>query len=92
MGGEVSSMQDESLDPLQEEGTQCVLLLQLLRDDHEAHWSRRQLEHELLDVNPQAIGVALERLREQGVVHVEGDEVWASTCAHHLDALGFVCI
>jgi DNA-binding transcriptional ArsR family regulator len=85
-------MPGEHIDPLQEEGTQCVLLLQLLRDDLEARWSRRELEHELRDVSPRAIGVALERLREQGVVHVEGDEVWASTCAHHLDALGFVCI
>jgi hypothetical protein len=85
-------MSDERIDPLQEEGTQCVVVLQVLRDDHTSRWSRRQLELELYDVDPQAIGVALDRLREQGVVHVEGEQVWASACALHLDALGFIGI
>ncbi|MGH2853556.1 MAG: hypothetical protein ACRDLF_05115 [Solirubrobacteraceae bacterium] len=85
-------MPDERIDPLQEDGTQCVVVLQVLREDHEPRWSRRELERELHDVDPEAIGVALERLREQGVVHMESEQVWASPCARHLDALGFIGI
>jgi hypothetical protein len=85
-------MPEEQVDPLEQDGTQCLVVLQLLRDDHALHWSRRELERELYDVDPGAIDVALERLREQGVVHREGERVWASVCARHLDALGFICI
>lgn len=85
-------MPNEHVDPLERGGTQCLVVLQLLRDDHAPHWPRGELERELYDVDPEAIGVALERLREQGVVHAEGERVWASACARHLDALGFICI
>ncbi len=85
-------MPDERINPRQEEGTQCVVVLQVLRSDHELRWSRQEIEHELHDVDPDAIGVALERLAEQGVVHCEGEQVWASPCARHLDTLGFICI
>ncbi len=85
-------MPEERIDPLQEESTQCVVVLQVLREDHELRWSRRELEEELHDVDPEAIGVALERLHEQGVVYIEGEQVWASPCALHLDALGFIGI
>jgi hypothetical protein len=85
-------MQDERIDPLQEDGTQCVVVLQVLRDDHEPPWSREEIEGELADVDPEAIGVALERLEEQGVVNREGERIEASPCARHLDALGFICI
>ena len=79
-------------DPLQEDGTQCLVVLQVLRNDHPKPWTRAELDRELYDVDEAAIGVALERLREQGVVHVEGERFFASPCARHLDALGFVCI
>lgn len=85
-------MPDERINPLQEDGTQFVVVLQLLRGDRELRWSRQEIEHELHDVDPEAIGVALVRLEEQGVVHREGEQVWASPCARHLDALGFICI
>jgi DNA-binding HxlR family transcriptional regulator len=85
-------MPDERVYPLQEGGTQCVVVLQLLRDDHELPWSREEIERELDDVDPEAIGVALERLEEQGVVNREGAQIQASPCARHLDALGFICI
>jgi hypothetical protein len=78
--------------PRQEDGTQCVVVLQVLRDDHPKPWTRKEIERELHDVDPDAIGVALERLREQGVVNVEGGRFSASPCARHLDALGFICI
>jgi hypothetical protein len=82
----------ERVDPLEQEGTQCLVVLQLLRNDHALRWTRGELERELYDVDPKAIGVALERLREQGVVHGDGERVWASACARHLDAMGFICI
>ncbi len=85
-------MSDERVDPLEQDGTQYVVVLQLLRDDHALHWSRGELRRALDDIDPEAIGVALERLREQGVLHAEGERVWASACARHLDALGFICI
>jgi hypothetical protein len=85
-------MSDERINPLQQDGVQCVVVLQVLRNDHEPRWSRREIERELHDVDPEAIGVALERLHEQGVVQTEGEQVWASPCARHLDALGFICI
>jgi hypothetical protein len=85
-------MPEEQVDPLEQDGTQCLVVLQLLRDDHAPRWSHGELERELYDVDPKAIGVALERLLEHGVVHAEGERVWASACARHLDALGFICI
>jgi hypothetical protein len=85
-------MPDERIDPRQEESTQCVIVLQVLRSDHELPWSRQEIERELHDVDPDAIGVALERLEEQGVVLREGEQLRASPCARHLDVLGFICI
>jgi DNA-binding transcriptional ArsR family regulator len=85
-------MPEEQVDPLEQDGTQCLVVLQLLRDDHPLHWSRGELERELYDIDPAAIGIALERLREQGVVRAEDERMWASACARHLDALGFICI
>lgn len=67
-------------------------MLQVLRDDHDERWSRAELEREIYDIEPLAIGEALERLRREGVVHLSGEMVWASRCARRLDALGMVSI
>ena len=32
---------EENVDPLEEEGTQCLVVLQLLRDDRGPRWTRR---------------------------------------------------
>jgi hypothetical protein len=82
----------ERVDPLQEAGAQRLIVLQLLRVDHDLRWSRHELERELHDISPAAIGVALERLQAQGVAHQEGEHVWASPGTRHLDALWFICI
>ncbi|MGA2165209.1 MAG: hypothetical protein ABSH36_12165 [Solirubrobacteraceae bacterium] len=79
-------------DPLEQDGTQCLVVLQVLRDDHPKPWTRADLDRELYDVAPDAIAVALERLQEQDVVRVKGKRFSASPCARHLDALGFVSI
>ncbi len=91
-GAHCAREQSDRVNPRQEEGTQCVVVLQVLRKDHPEAWTAAEIERELQDVDPEAIGVALERLREQGVVHREGEQLAASPCARHLDALGFVCI
>jgi hypothetical protein len=85
-------MSEERVRPLEQDGVQCLVVLQLLRDDRPLRWLRGELERELYDIDPAAIGVALERLREQSVVCAEDERVWASACARHLDALGFICI
>jgi DNA-binding HxlR family transcriptional regulator len=69
-----------------------VIVLQVLRGDHEQPWTCAELERELHDIDPDAIAVALQRLHEQGVVHTEDDQIEASPCARHLDALAFICI
>jgi uncharacterized protein (DUF111 family) len=85
-------MPDEPSYPLQEWETQRVVVLEVLRDDHPQPWTRAEIEHALDDIDPDAIGVALERLAEQGVVNVEGEQITVSACARHLDALDFICI
>jgi hypothetical protein len=90
--GRFLAMPDEPIYPLQEAETQCVVTLQVLRDDHPQPWTHGEIESVLHDVDPDAIGVALERLKEQGVVNVEGEQITPSACARHLDALGFICI
>jgi hypothetical protein len=69
-----------------------AIVLQVLRDDHDERWSRAELEQEIYDVEPLVISDALERLKEESVVHLSGEHVWASRCARHLDALGMVSI
>jgi len=69
-----------------------AIVLQVLRDDRDERWSRGELEHEIYDIDPVAIGEAMERLREEGVIHISGQMVWASRCARHLDELGMVSI
>jgi hypothetical protein len=87
-----SAMPSERIDPLQEDGTQCAVILQVLRDDHQQPWTLAEIEQELADVDPDAIVVALARLEEQGVVLRDGKHISASPCARHLNALGFICI
>jgi hypothetical protein len=71
---------------------QRVIVLQVLRDDHPKPWTHKEIERKLADIDPDAIGVALERLHEQGVVRIKGNQIEASPCARHLDDLGFICI
>jgi hypothetical protein len=69
-----------------------AIMLQVLRDNHNVRWSRVELEREIYDIKPVRLGEALERLRQEGAVHLSGSSVWASRCALHLDALGMVSI
>ena len=69
-----------------------AIILQVLREDHGERWTRAELEREIYDISPLTLSDALERLRQEGVVHLDGEEVWASRCALYLDELGMVSI
>ncbi len=67
-------------------------MLQVLRVDRDERWDRAELEREIYDIAPLEVSDALERLRREGLVHVEGELVLASRAARHLDDLGMVSI
>jgi hypothetical protein len=69
-----------------------ITLLQVLRDDHTGWFSRAELEVALSGVEPLAISDALVHLHAEGVVHLDGERVWASRRARHMDTLGVVAI
>lgn len=75
-----------------DEVAERAIILQVLREDRDERWSRVELEGEIYDIEPLAISEALERLREDGVVHLAGELVWSSRCARRLDALGMISI
>jgi DNA-binding HxlR family transcriptional regulator len=64
-----------------------VIVLQLLRDDHEQRWTRAELVREIPDVGPELLDEALARLDREGVLHREESSVWASRAARRLDEL-----
>lgn len=74
------------------DGIERGVVLQVLRDDHGERWSRTELDAEMRDVEPQAVTVALDALRQEGVLHISGQLVWASRCARHLSDLGMVSV
>jgi hypothetical protein len=69
-----------------------VIVLQLLRDDHDERWSPTELHANVEHVEPPVLEGALERLERHGVVVALDDCVLASRCARHLDQLGLVII
>lgn len=85
-------MPDQPIDRLQEKGTQHIIVLQLLRKERPQSWSRAELQAELEGIDHDTITVAIERLQEQSVVHVDDEQLSACACARHLDALDLICI
>jgi DNA-binding HxlR family transcriptional regulator len=69
-----------------------AIILQILRNDHDERWSRRDLQVEIADVEPTALRDALNRLERHGVlVRCDNDYV-ASRCAFHIEATGMISI
>ncbi len=68
---------------------QRAIVLQILRDDHPARWTRAELERAL---RPGVVGDALAKLEAEEVAVVDGEQVRASRCARHLDALGLIVV
>jgi len=67
------------------------VVLVVLDQDHPPRWSRAEIERELFDVEPQAVGEAVERLKDGNVVELSGEEVWALPGTRHLNGLGMIC-
>jgi len=68
------------------------IVLMLVDEEHAVRWSRADIEQELFDVVPEAVGLALEGLRDGGVIELEGEEVWALSAARYLNGLGMLCV
>jgi DNA-binding HxlR family transcriptional regulator len=69
-----------------------AIVLQILRDDHEERWPRAELAEEISDFEPAVLDAALGRLEHDGVLHREGDSVWAARAARRLDELELISI
>jgi DNA-binding HxlR family transcriptional regulator len=69
-----------------------AVVLQILRDDHAARWSRAELASEMPDFAPAVLATALERLEHTGVVRLDGSRVSASPAARRLDELELVAV
>lgn len=70
--------------------TERSLVLMIL--NHPERCLRAELEAELHDIDPLAVSDALETLETEGVVILDGEQVSASRCARHLDALGLIAV
>ncbi|HEV2973717.1 MAG TPA: hypothetical protein VGX69_01820 [Solirubrobacteraceae bacterium] len=66
---------------------QRVVVLQLLREDHEDSWARSELDAEFGDIEAPAIARAIASLQEAGVIELEGDSLSASPAARRLQEL-----
>jgi hypothetical protein len=66
-----------------------AIILQLLRDDRDANWSREELLKELGGEMP-PLEDALVRLRGDGVLSIADQQVSASPAARRLDELGLI--
>ncbi len=69
-----------------------AVVLQILRNDHEERWPRAELAEEISDFEPAVLEEALERLERDGVLHRQGDTVWAARAARRLDELELISI
>jgi len=69
-----------------------VVVFQVLRDDHEERWTRAELAEEASDCAPAVLDLALTYLERDGVLHREGEALWASRAARRLDELEVIGI
>lgn len=83
----------------EERRVQRAIVLQLLRSDRDAGWTRAQLAAELADTDPSAVADALAQLRDAGVLHVldgvdgvDDASVRCSRSTLHLDELELIAI
>lgn len=70
--------------------TERLLVLQVL--ERPGPRSRAELEVALSDVEPSAIGDALEALEAEDILYTAGEQVWACRCVRHLEQLGLIAI
>jgi hypothetical protein len=67
-----------------------AIVLQVLRDDRDEHWSHAALVREIADREPAVIELALARLTCEGVLSRDGARVCASRAARRLDELELI--
>jgi DNA-binding HxlR family transcriptional regulator len=67
-----------------------AIVLRVLDDDHPERWSHAELAAEVSDFEPAVLEEAVERLALDGVIHREGDSVWAARAARCLDELELI--
>jgi hypothetical protein len=86
-------MHTESSEPRAADGSRLerAIVLQLLSEDGERRWSRTELSSEL-DVRPAQLEGAVQALRGEGVLCVNGLDVWASPAVRRLDDLDLICV
>jgi hypothetical protein len=69
-----------------------AIVSQTLRDDHDSSWSRAELEIELDGIDALAVGDAIARLADQGVIELAGEIVRASRATVRLDELDMIAV
>jgi hypothetical protein len=69
-----------------------AIVLQVLRDDREGRWPRTALAEEISNYGPAVLEEALACMERDGVLHLEGDSVWAARAARRLDELELIGI
>jgi len=69
-----------------------AIVLQVLRDDRDEHWSRTALAREISDFEPALIELALARLRQEGILSSAGSRVCASPATRRLDELELIAV
>ncbi len=66
-----------------------AIVLELLSEDHDERWAREELAASLR-TDHLVLDAALERLRAEGVLLLDGEDVLASPCARRIDALELI--
>lgn len=69
-----------------------AIVLQVLRDDRDAHWSRMALVREISDCEPALIDQALTRLRREGILMSASTRVCAAPATRRLDELELIAL
>jgi hypothetical protein len=87
-------MQDESTRVLDavERRAQRLVVLQVLRDDHDGRWSGCELADVLAKVEAQALADAIDGLTREGVLCADGDALWASPALVRVSELELICV
>lgn len=66
-----------------------AIVLELLAEDHDERWPREELAASLR-VDRSVLDAAVERLRDEAVLLLDGEDVLASPCARRIDALELI--
>ncbi len=69
-----------------------AIVLQVLREDHRARWSDKQIERAIPDFKSEAIRKAIVRLEAGSVIYCLDEFIGASRCTQYLDSLELIGI